>query len=181
MSDKFKLSDSERKFLIDNQDLIKNNNWDLFINRLDNLFWNDDNVDFSGLLQFIYFDCSVDFLQEIPYVPESMFQDCDKLDKFIVPSNIVYVEEFAFYNSSLSEIIIPESVISIYSDAFKECENLKFIDISNIKFENIGPRCFLETNLKEIILDKRLEKSPLRDDVLSRICIDKDKTKIYYQ
>lgn len=69
-------------------------------------------------------------LEHMSYVPQEFFYKSTKsIDGFIIPNNIVDIRERAFYETDLTEIIIPEGVQSIYTFAFARCKNLLFVTI----------------------------------------------------
>ena len=69
-------------------------------------------------------------LEHMSYVPQEFFYKSTKsIDGFIIPNNIVDIRERAFYETDLTEIIIPEGVQSIYTLAFARCKDLLFVTI----------------------------------------------------
>lgn len=69
-------------------------------------------------------------LEHMSYVPQDFFHKSTKsIDGFIIPNNIVDIRERAFYETDLTEIIIPEGVQSIYTLTFARCKNLLFVTI----------------------------------------------------
>jgi hypothetical protein len=69
-------------------------------------------------------------LEHMSYVPQEFFYKSTKsIDGFIIPNNIVDIRERAFYETDLTEIIIPEGVQSIYTLAFARCKELLFVTI----------------------------------------------------
>ncbi len=58
------------------------------------------------------------------------FMDCTALEKVILPEEVTYIGENAFWGcTSLKEINLPEGVIGIGSRAFSDCESLKSINL----------------------------------------------------
>ena len=87
-----------------------------------------------------------------------LFSDHTELKNVNLPSGIISIEAYAFYNcSSLNSITIPESVTNIGNSVFSGCSSLKNIQIpdgiTELKF-SIFANC---TNLKSIVLPKSLE------------------------
>ena len=59
-----------------------------------------------------------------------MFQDCISLREVIIPESVTTIESQAFSGcTSLASITIPESVTSIGEEAFRECTSLSSIII----------------------------------------------------
>ena len=63
-------------------------------------------------------------------VCERMFYNFKRLKEVVLPSSLLYIEDYAFANcDNLSEIDIPSSVTQIDSSAFMSDKNLKNINI----------------------------------------------------
>lgn len=91
------------------------------------------------------------------FIPETFVNDYNKkqtekytnenINKILkIPNDVEHIgfEDFA-HTTIIGELIIPDSVESIYSDAFKECEKLTNIKFSNNeKFNKISERCFMK-------------------------------------
>ena len=56
----------------------------------------------------------------------------------------------------LSELIIPEGVVSIGSEAFKMCNSLKSITLSST-LKEIGNGAFYCSNLEEVVIPRCIE------------------------
>jgi hypothetical protein len=62
------------------------------------------------------------------------FEDCSSLTSIVIPNSVKSIEEAAFANcTSLTSIVIPNSVKSIEDDAFNNCESLKTISYNGTK------------------------------------------------
>ena len=67
----------------------------------------------------------------VEVIPESCFELCRSFDvNSISLSNVVSIESRAFYNSSLTKIIIPASTTTIADDAFRLCNKLEEIVVN---------------------------------------------------
>ena len=76
------------------------------------------------------FQADINPLEHTSYVPQEFFYRSTKsIDGFIIPNNIVDIRERAFYETDLTEIVIPEGVQSIYTVAFARCKDLLFVTI----------------------------------------------------
>lgn len=62
-----------------------------------------------------------------------------------------------FENLEIEEVIIPETVISIRGSAFKDCKNLKQIDLPS-KLEEIGIMSFEGSGITSIVLPKSIKE-----------------------
>lgn len=81
-------------------------------------------------------------LEHMSYVPQDFFYRSTKsIDGFIIPNNIVDIRERAFYETDLTEIVIPEGIQSIYTQAFARCKNLLFVTLPH-STEFIGGAIF---------------------------------------
>ena len=76
------------------------------------------------------FQADIDPLEYMSYIPQNFFCKSTKsIEGFIIPNNIVDIRERAFYETDLTEIVIPEGVQSIYTYAFARCKNLLFVTL----------------------------------------------------
>ena len=80
------------------------------------------------------------------------FYGCTKLSRINLPENLKEISGWAFYNSGLTEIIIPDAVTEIAVDAFGHCKNLEKVEFgANVK--TIGQSAFAGcTKLTSIII-----------------------------
>lgn len=87
------------------------------------------------------------------------FQGCSNLNSVILPKTITYISANAFRSSSISSIVIPNSVATFFGYAFYGCTNLKSVTISeggNNK-EAMGAQWFNGcTSLKSVYLPSTL-------------------------
>jgi len=74
-----------------------------------------------------------------------------------LPNTLVVIGMFAFYDSYLEEIDIPDSVRVIDADCFGYCKKLKKITLP-INLEYIGKRAFEYTAIEQIRLPPRFNK-----------------------
>lgn len=58
------------------------------------------------------------FPSDLKTIESSMCEGCTKLTFVIFPKNLEEIKEFAFYNTSLKEVVLPSSVKTIEDDAF---------------------------------------------------------------
>ena len=63
-------------------------------------------------------------------VARSAFMGSSKIGKVTLPKTLVSIGDYAFYNSSVTEINVPSGVTSIGEAAFASCTNLKGINVS---------------------------------------------------
>lgn len=113
----------------------------------DRLFYpNVTEPSFIPKITNIYFskDCKIES------IGKHAFHNVNAFDKISLPDSIKTIDEFAFYNTSIKEIVLPNSLTYIGNDAFE------FSQIEHVKVNNslsfIGDRAFAYTNLKNIDL-----------------------------
>lgn len=82
---------------------------------------------------------------------------CGRTGSFAVPEGVETVEKFAFSNSSLSEIILPDSLKAINDYCFFGAEKLESVTVpSSVRY--IGYLAFSESGIKEAVLSEGLEE-----------------------
>ncbi len=74
-------------------------------------------------------------------IAEGVFMGCEQLTGITIPNGVTNLEPFTFHSSGLESVVIPDSVISIESNCFDECQKLKSVVIGS-GLENIGDYVF---------------------------------------
>ena len=86
--------------------------------------------------------------QGVTSVGSTVFYGCEKLTKVEFPDSITSIGKGAFYNSGLTNVLIPKNVVNIGESAFRHCEALSSAEISAV---SIGEYAFANCdNLEEI-------------------------------
>lgn len=86
------------------------------------------------------------------FIAADMFADCIQLSDFTIPCGINSIGKYAFRNTPINELIIPDSVITIEDCAFLGCDSLKKIYLGK-KVEYIGKCAFCGcSSLNELCL-----------------------------
>ncbi len=75
-------------------------------------------------------------------LPAYMFYQQSNLKSIKLPTSITSIDKYAFCQSSISEISIPKEVTSIGENAFRDCGNLKSLNLSNSDIQSIGYQAF---------------------------------------
>ena len=140
------LSNFQREVINKNSKFIKDDDWKNFII---SVFHDGDDIeeeDFRNIFQFIYFDCDVDFLKNIDYIPPFMFMGADirNLDFLNNYTNIRSIEDFAFSSSTLEVANIPDFIQNVECQAFSWCDNLKKVYLPK-SLRSISPDAFEHT------------------------------------
>ena len=81
------------------------------------------------------------------------FEDCTSLTSVVIPNSVTSIGGVAFYNcTSLTSVVIPNSVTSIEFSAFNKCRGLTSIEIPN-SVTSIGSYAFLGcTSLTSVVI-----------------------------
>ena len=103
-------------------------------------------------------------------IPDNTFQNSKELGVYVVSDKITEIGEKAFYNSSVTKVIIGANVTTIEYGAFMNCTNLKVVDFTRAKnLKSIGGYAFYSTGLEFVSLPSSVET--LGKDVFAD-CID---------
>lgn len=82
---------------------------------------------------------------------------CGRTGSFTVPEGVEKIEKFAFSNSSLSEIILPDTLKTIADYGFLDAKKLDKITVpSSVRF--VGYSAFSGSGIKEVTLSEGLEE-----------------------
>ena len=82
---------------------------------------------------------------------------CGRTGSFTIPEGVEEIEKFAFSNSSLSEIILPDTLKTIADYSFLDAKKLDKITVpSSVRF--IGYSAFSGSGIKEVTLSEGLEE-----------------------
>ena len=86
-------------------------------------------------------------------IRSNAFYGCSSLTNIIIPESVTSIGDYAFYDcSNLTSITIPDSVTSIGSHAFRNCSSLTSINIPD-KVTSIGASAFYDcSNLTSITI-----------------------------
>lgn len=159
-----KLSYFVKKFIIDNQALIERNEFDKLYQKA--IFDLDNPVDLSAVLvksgidplpyignmtnsmMFSYLDISNICKDQTLYIPENIdsigancFENTTGFNQVKFPTNLKYINDYAFYNTQITELDVPGSVEIIAKGAFSLCNKLKTVKL-NEGVEELESMCF---------------------------------------
>lgn len=159
-----KLSYFVKKFIIDNQALIERNEFDKLYQKA--IFDLDNPVDLSAVLvksgidplpyignmtnsmMFSYLDISNICKDQTLYIPENIesigancFENTTGFNHVKFLTNLKYINDYAFYNTQITELDVPGSVKIIAKGAFSLCNKLKTVKL-NEGVEELESMCF---------------------------------------
>merc|ERR1712227_86601 len=80
-----------------------------------------------------------------------MGSNCSSLTKVTIGESVTTIGAVVFYNTSIAEVDIPDSVTTIRDYAFQDCKNLNSVKIGN-KVETIGYGAFERTSLTQVVI-----------------------------
>lgn len=98
---------------------------------------------------------SITIGENVTYIGQQAFNNCSQLvsinsneiGKCVIPNNVKAIDDYGFYyDSSLTEIYIPEGVTSIGKCAFYECSKVQKITFNPTSPCTIGNECFYGCN-----------------------------------
>jgi hypothetical protein len=117
--------------------------------------------EYVGLGVGVFMDCSslsnVNFLNKVETIPGSAFAGCKGLTRIRIPDNVRYIEDYAFEESGLLEVALPQSLLSLGNMAFFNCKSLCAIEIyDGIKRINTSTFAGCDA-LSRVILPSTLE------------------------
>ena len=89
-------------------------------------------------------------------------EEIGHISEFFLENNInifdyfTVLPNYAFYNSGVEEIVLPDNIVRIGKEAFKGCKKLRSIDLGN-SIKSIDSQAFAEcTNLNSVYLPDSL-------------------------
>lgn len=98
-------------------------------------------------------------------IPSSQFNGKWAIEKVNLPQNLTTINQYAFSQTRLQTITIPDKVTNIGYSAFLNCSALERIELPN-SVTSLGSECFENcSSLKEVVLSNQLTTIP-------RYCFD---------
>lgn len=116
-------------------------------------------------------------------ISDSMFANTSSLKNITFPANVTYIGRYAFQNSGLESVVIPDTVVSIEIYAFSNCKSLKTASIGN-GLTYIAEGVFRNTGLENITIGNNVKKLDLfafeKNASLKEVVIPNNVTEIEY-
>ncbi len=108
------------------------------------------NITVANILEYFWYN---QVKYEVTHIAEEAFYNCSSLTEIVIPDSITSIEAKVFYGcSSLTEIVIPDSVRGISDHAFFNCSSLTEIVIPD-SVRGIGDYAFYKcSSLTEIVI-----------------------------
>ena len=93
-------------------------------------------------------------------ITEGTFRGCSSLKTLEIPDSVQYIRKYAFQESGLTNITLPDGLLTIEASAFRKCVNLESIALSD-SLTSIGTYCFAECDkLGTVTLGSGLTQIP---------------------
>ena len=159
-----KLSNQVRKFIIDNQTLIERNEFDKLYQKA--IYDLESVIDLSAVLvksgidplpyignmtnsmMFSHLDISNICKDQTLYIPKNIesigancFENATGFDRINFTAYLKYINDYAFYNTQITELDMPGTVKIISTGAFSLCDKLQRVRL-NEGVEELESMCF---------------------------------------
>ena len=93
-------------------------------------------------------------------IPEGSFLGCSSLKTLEIPDSVQYIRKYAFQESGLTNITLPDGILTIEGSAFRKCADLESIALPD-SLTSIGTYCFAECDkLGTVTLGSGLTQIP---------------------
>lgn len=112
----------------------------------------------NGAFQYGEKLSSVVMANGVAYIQDNAFYGCKKLETVKLPNSVVYIGAYAFTNTAITDISLPDRELHIADNAFFSCESLKSIIIPD-SVASLGDAAFgYCTNLTSATIGGGVEK-----------------------
>ena len=83
-------------------------------------------------------------------IAKETFRSCWSLKEVFFSSKVAFIEEYAFAETNIVDIVLPASIIGLKEGAFAYCRSLNVADFSKTKIKNFPSMLFAYTNSFDI-------------------------------
>ena len=80
----------------------------------------------------------------------------DTEGRYRVPDGVRYIDEFAFFNTGVTEVQLPEGLLEIRKGAFSLCADLTYVNFPD-SIEIIAESAFTDTGLTTVYISESLQ------------------------
>ena len=101
---------------------------------------------FKGCVSLENINC----LNKISYISASMFEGCTGLKNIRIPDSITEIHEYAFSNSGLEHVALPQSLTTLGRGVFYRCKSLQTVELNGSITEIFESTFFECSSLVEI-------------------------------
>ena len=140
------MNDIVKKFILENQDLINDNEWEKVYKKATNDLTRDTGKFTEIMLaadihpesyltelpKYFLFESSIkkfEIPKNIKTISDAAFAQCSSLNSVVIGDSVVSIGNQAFHNTSLRSIVIPDNVTTIGEDAFSLCYSLTSVAV----------------------------------------------------
>lgn len=99
----------------------------------------------NGVPEGVFYGCSkltsFKYPDKPTYIGSNAFRLCSALKNYTIPYTVERIASYAYANTGIVSITIPENVLSIGNSAFNHCSSLKSVNMSET-VESIGSSAF---------------------------------------
>ncbi len=150
------------KLVLLNNRIVDYNNFDVFMNRLENQFYYEIKSGTNVICDNAFSHCENLSLIRIPESVKAIgcraFEGCKTMSKFVFPSEIKAIKEYCFIACrDLESVILSDELTTIEKGAFFGCESLRRIQFP-ASLKTIGESAFACSSLEELLLPEGLQE-----------------------
>ena len=88
---------------------------------------------------------------DVKELMEHTFADCYSLRKVVLPEKLQLIDRSAFDRSGIESITIPAGVTFIGENAFRECKNLRSIEVKAVRPPALGEDAFVGVSAETVV------------------------------
>lgn len=124
---------------------------------LTTVYFNSKNCNASGN---VFNGCNslkyVEFGDEVIKIPASLFAFSSNMERVKISESVIEICEYAFWNSGITEVTIPNDVTVIGESAFGACDRLKTVNFDAVNCDAKSP--FRGSVIENLLFGENVEK-----------------------